>query len=190
MKKLLLSFTILFITGICISEVQAQIVPEFGIRGGVNFASFSDSKQEVDSRRTGLLVGVYLKVPIPVIPVSIQSEVLYSQKGAEINGVEVRLSYIEIPLLVKVDLAREILISPHLYAGPYLGFNLNHEEEPAGDQEFQDDGVNNDFGLIFGAGIDISRINVGVRYSLGLEEVFEDEEIRNNAISIVAGIKF
>lgn len=173
----------------CVKEASAQIMPEFGIRGGINFASFSDSKQEVDSRRVGLLAGVYGTIKIPSIPISIQPEVLYSQKGAEINGVKVKLSYIEIPVLIRMNLASKVSLIPHLYAGPYVGFKFNYEEEPPpADDEIQE--KNLDYGLVFGAGFDINKINVGVRYNLGLNEIFEVEEERNNVIAIVAGINF
>ncbi len=187
MKKLLLSFALLFVTGIFVNEVKAQIRPTFGIRGGVNFASFNDSKQAVDSRRIGLLAGLYAVVNIPGTPVSIQPEVFYSQKGVEINNVEVLLNYLEIPLLVRIDFAEMAALSPHIYAGPYLAFNLNYEEEPAGNLPNTKNIV---FGALVGLGIDLNKINFGIRYSLGLEEIFENEEARNTAISIVAGVSF
>lgn len=189
MKKQLLLLLLFLSSGMYVKEAPAQILSEFGIRGGINFASFSDSKQEVDSRRVGLLSGVYGTFKIPLIPISIQPEVLYSQKGAGINGVEVKLSYIEIPVLVRINLASMGSLSPHLYAGPYIGFKLTYKEEPQpSDAEIQ---VNNtDYGLVFGGGLDIRKINLGVRYSLGFNEILEFEEERNNVIAIVAGINF
>ncbi len=169
---------------VIVNKTNAQLLFEYGIRGGVNLASFNDSKQEIDSRRIGILAGVYGKVRISSIPISIQPEVLYSQKGAEINGVEVKLSYIEIPILARVNLSQKGIIKPHIYLGPYLGFNLNYEEEPSGDLE---EANNMDYGLVFGAGINVKKLNVGLRYSLGLKEIFEIEEERNNVIAIIFG---
>lgn len=182
MKKLLLSLTLLFVTGILINETSAQTV-ELGLRGGVNIASLADSKQEVDSPRIGLLVGVYGKFTIPGTPLSIQSEVLYSQKGAEVNNVEIKRSYIEIPVFVRADFSSSGVLSPHIYAGPYFGFKL--DAEPANDST-----NDNDFGLTFGVGTGINGFNVGLRYSRGLKEILENEEEKNKAFSIVVGFGF
>ncbi|NBC67264.1 MAG: outer membrane beta-barrel protein [Bacteroidetes bacterium] len=189
MKKNLLLFVLFLSINLYVKEASAQIMPEFGIRGGINFASLSDSKQEVDSRRVGLLSGVYGTFQIPFIPISIQPEVLYSQKGAEINGVEVNLSYIEIPVLARINLASKVLLTPHIYAGPSIGFKLNYKEEPPpADDEIQ---INNtDYGLVFGGGFDVRKINLGFRFSIGLNEIFDIEEERNSVIAIIAGIDF
>lgn len=179
-----------FATALCVNNATAQINPEIGIRTGVNFATFSDSKQEVDSRRIGLLIGIYANLPLPIRilgnPVSIQPEILYTQKGAEINEVEVRLSYIEVPVLVRLDFSTPGLLSQHIYLGPYVAFNLNYEEEPAGSLANTNNIV---FGAVVGLGVDINRINVGIRYSWGVD-VFEFEEANNSVISIAAGISF
>lgn len=189
MKKNLLFFALFLSIDLYVKEASAQIIPEFGIRSGINFASFSDSKQEVDSRRVGLLAGAYGTFKVPYIPIFIQPEVLYSQKGAEINGVEVNLSYIELPVLVRINLTSKGLLKPHIYAGPHIGFKLNYEEEPPpADNEIQ---VNNtDYGLVFGGGLDVQKVNLGVRFSIGLNEIFDIEEERNSVIAIVAGIDF
>ncbi|MCW9705437.1 porin family protein [Fodinibius salsisoli] len=192
MKKLLLTLT-LFITGVIANQVKAQTSPEFGIRGGINFASFSNSKQEVDSRRVGLLAGAYAVVPISGTSFSIQPEVLYTQKGAEINDVEIKFSYIEIPVLARIDFATERNLTPHLYLGPYAGINVNAEENPPaqGDIPLAEERANDFvYGLTVGGGIDMNSINIGLRYSYGLEEVFKIEGARNTAISIVAGYQF
>lgn len=180
MKKILLAFTVLLAITASINQTKAQTV-EIGLRGGVNIASLADAKQEVDSPRIGLLAGVYGRVSIPGTRFSIQPEVLYSQKGAEVNNVEVKRSYLEIPVLLRLDFLTSGLLSPHISAGPYFGFKLDAKEESTGDT---------DSGLIFGVGVDINRFNVGLRYSLGLQRVYENDEERNQALSIVIGFGF
>lgn len=194
MEKLLLTFTLLFASGTVINQAKAQTAPAFGIRGGVNFASFSDSKQEVDSRRVGLMAGAYAVVPISGTSFSIQPEVLYTQKGAEINDVEINFSYIEIPVLARIDFAAERNLSPHLYLGPYAGINVNAEENPPAQEGLPraEERANNFvYGLAVGGGVDINKINIGLRYSYDLEEAFAElQDARHRAISIVVGYQF
>jgi hypothetical protein len=193
MKNLLFICSVIFLTLFSTTKSHAQLsfLVDFGIRGGISSATFVDSKQEVDDRRTGVMAGVYASVIIPRTPFSIQPELLYSQKGAEINGTTTDLSYIEIPVLAKFNFIKSNTLKSRLYFGPYVGFNINAEENPESDLgPLEDEVKNNDFGLTFGADVEIQRINLGIRYSAGLTEVFENEEARNSVISIVAGIGF
>jgi len=193
MKKLLLTFTLLLAAGIIINQAKAQTDPAFGIRGGVNFASFNDFKQEVDSRRVGLVAGAYGIFPITGTSFLVQPEVLYTQKGAEINGVEIKFSYIEIPVLVRVNIAAKHQMTPHLYLGPYASFNLNVEEDPPaqGNVPSAEERTNNIvYGLSLGGGVDINSINIGLRYNHDFKNVFDKGGGENTAISIVVGYQF
>ena len=176
MKKPLLTFALLFVVGMFVNQTRAQTTLELGIRGGVNFASFSDSKQEVDSRRIGLMAGAYAVVPISGTAFSIQPEVLYTQKGAGINDVEIHFSYLEVPLLARVNLTSKRKLKPHLYLGPSVSFNLNAEEDPpaqGGDIPLAKERANNVvYGLAAGGGMNINRINIGLRYNYDLKEAF------------------
>lgn len=198
MKKILLSFILFFI--LCISvnkakaKAKAQARPEFGIRGGVNFASIQGFKQETDTPRKGLLAGVYAVIHIPGSSFSVQPEVLYSQKGAVINTVEVNTSYLHIPVFMRLDFASKTFLSPHLLLGPYVAFNLTAQEKPAVQSGLPslDERINKTaFGLAVGAGIDVKGINIGVRYNRDISKLFKiEEDGRNSVISIVAGFQF
>jgi len=168
MKIRIFSITLLFVSGIYVNKAKAQLLPEFGLRTGVNFASIGNAKQEVDSRRIGLLAGVYAVIPIMGTSFSIQPEVLYTQKGAEINNVEINLSYIQVPVFARINFTTESILAPHLLLGPYVGFNLTSENSFTVNKTV--------FGLAIGAGIDISSITFGARYSQGLSKVFKTEE--------------
>lgn len=185
MKKVLLLLTLLFAVVSFANEVKAQIKPEFGIRAGVNFASWAGAPVLGDiSPRVGLLVGVYGRIPIPGSSFSIQPEVLYTQKGIRINNFEVHLNYIQIPVFARVDFANQTLLSPHLILGPYLTFKLNNVENPS---------IYNNvlYGLAVGAGVDINRISIGIRYSHDIKNFHQGTvEGKNYAISIVAGFRF
>ncbi len=188
--------TLIFIA----TQAQAQI--DFGIRGGVNFATFNDTEFDVGTR-TALLFGAYLNVPIPGSPISVQPEILYSQKGYERNGLTTEIDYIEVPVLAKFTYITDGLITPHIYFGPYMAFKVYVDQErpetivnadgPPFPPFIGEDTVDDtDFGVVAGGGVSINRFDIGVRYSVGLTPVLEgdDRSAKNGVVSIVAGVRF
>src|SRR5699024_1155201 len=197
MKKLLLS--VFLLSGLVLfanSNAQAQ----FAIKGGVNFATFNDTDASADSR-TGLMAGISYGFQIPFSPVSIQPGVFYTQKGAKYSEgsaeTTTKLDYIEVPVVAKFDFVLDNpMLTPHVYFGPYVGFNINAEQEfPRVDGEasgdIEDRIKKTDFGVVVGAGADISKFNLGVRYSAGLTSIYDNGgDAKNGVFSIVAGFNF
>src|SRR5690554_7991589 len=62
---------------------QAQVLPKFGVKGGLNYSTFNSSDDGADDIefKTGFLVGAFVDIPIPATPVSVQPEVLYAKYG-------------------------------------------------------------------------------------------------------------
>jgi|SRR5699024_2389442 len=198
MKKLILS--VFLLSGIVLfSSTNAQA--QFAVKGGANFANFNDTDASTDTR-TGFMGGITYGFQVPFSPVSIQPGVFYAQKGVTsssgLGDAEVKLDYIEIPVVAKVDFILDNpLFTPHVLFGPYVGFNINSDVEASvGDNSssvnVEDQVRTTDFGVVVGAGADISRFNVGVRYSAGLRDVIdmENASAKNGVFSIVAGIYF
>jgi hypothetical protein len=193
MRRLLtaFSFTLLFIFSATTLKAQLPFLVDVGLRGGIASAGFLDSKQDVDSRRLGLTAGGYANINIPTTPFSIQPELLFTQKGAEINGVDVDLGYLEIPVLAKLNFIKTSKLKSYLYLGPYFGFNLSADEDPpSDDQSLEEITKNSDVGLTFGGEVAFGKTNVGLRYGLGLTEIFENEEEKNSTFSVVVGYTF
>lgn len=195
MKKILGILFILLTLVLITNQAEAQV--DFGIRGGVNFATLNNVEEVDLGYATGFMAGVYANFPIRNSPVSIQPELLYTQKGyAGPEGiVEVSLNYISVPVLAKFDYVLDGPVTPHVYFGPYIAFNVSAEAEDEGAVISIEENVSpTDFGVVVGGGIDVNRFNLGVRYSVGLTPVFEDEntnaEAKNGVISIVAGFTF
>lgn len=188
MKKLLFSLCLLLSVGVVANQAQAQT--GFGIRGGVNFANLNDTDAELDSR-TGLMAGVYFNFPITNSPVSIQPEVLYTQKGYKIGDDAIKLDYIEVPVLAKFDFITDGAFTPNVYFGPSVGFNVSAEDEAGLIQGDIEDSVNDtEFGVVVGGGVDFGRLDLGVRYGAGLTETFDGGEGKNGVFSITAGVGF
>lgn len=191
MKKLLSIICVLSLLTVAgVSSANAQSPLSLGIRGGLNFANLNNV--DGSEARTGFMAGAYFNFKVPMSPVSIQPEVLYSQKGYEAGGTSVNLDYIEVPVLAKFGFMTAGPVSPNVYFGPYFAFNINAEAEGTLISGNIDDSIKDtDFGVVVGGELDISKFNVGVRYNAGLTKIAEDDsDGKNGVFSIVAGINF
>lgn len=174
---------------------HAQVLPKFGVKAGLNYSTFNNA--DGAEYKAGFLGGVYANINIPGSPAAIQPELLYAQYGTNVEGTDGKLSvdYIQIPVLAKFGFgAPGVNIKPEVFFGPYAGFNINAEAEEAGfavdaDELFK----NTDFGVVIGAGLQVSKLNFELRYTAGLTDVFEDayaDGEKNGAFALVVGINF
>src|SRR5215211_3696797 len=94
-----------------IAAVDAQgVAPlpakRFGIVAGINSSTVAGDETEDASRRTGVIAGILLSVPVAP-NFAIQPEFLYSMKGAKFGDSDaagtVKLDYAEIPILLRID---------------------------------------------------------------------------------------
>lgn len=200
---------------------QMDIKP--GIKVGGNLASLGGDdaqllfqlggqQQEIPiDRRSGFMVGGFAVVDLAG-PIALQPELLYVQKGAKTEidfGFQgqtqtitstLKLSYIQLPVLAKFQIPVSGPVSPNVFAGPNVGFNISatNETEGGGESESEDvEGVSGtDYGLTIGAGADfglsLGTVTVDLRYELGLANLPEEGEasIKNRGIGITAGLVF
>jgi hypothetical protein len=121
MRRLVL-LLILAISGLTADSARAQQLSA-GVRGGLNVATSSVQGDLVTGdvgTRTGYHFGIIGKVDIAK-NWALQTEVYYSQKGFGAGDGDVSLSvnYIDIPIYLVFQVPGTL--SPHLYAGVYLG---------------------------------------------------------------------
>ncbi len=201
MKNLLL---IVIISLLSIGGVQAQEFFNFGVKGGVNFATLTgDDADELDLKmRTGFHLGVLAEIMISN-KFGIQPEVLYSTQGGnadmnffdEILGnveADLKLEYISIPVMLKY------FVTPgfSLEAGPQFSFLSKSEIEAEfqGDSEtedLKDDTESFDIGAAVGVGYGLPQgFLVQARYVMGFSDVYTDTDTRNSVIQLSVGWKF
>jgi len=177
------------------TTAQAQVLPKFGVKAGLNYSTFNNA--DGAEYKAGFLGGVYAKINIPGSPAAIQPEILYAQYGANAEGTDGKLSvdYVQVPVLAKFGFgAPGVNIKPEVFFGPYAGFNVNSKLEDSGigvdaDEFFK----NTDFGVVVGAGVQVSKLNFELRYTAGLTDVFEDayaDGEKNGAFALAIGINF
>lgn len=201
-KAIFLGLAVLLV---CLEPCSAQISVEVGAKGGLNF---SDIKIEAPGsggqRRTAPGGGLFLTVD-PDRSVAFQAELLYMGKGDRWSFFEVestlKLSYIELPLLFKLqaDLLGNSVAS--LYGGPAPALKTSEEViDPTLDRDVRDTAKKFDlgaaFGVEFGFGIGEERFLLDLRLTPGFSNIKQGEyevlgpNSSNQVLSIMAGVAF
>lgn len=199
MKKSVLVIALMLMSTTFIS---AQEFVYFGVKGGVNFSSFTGDGYDdfVDpEERTSFHLGLLAEIPVSD-RFSIQPEVLYSAQGYDISSmdgaddVEFQLDYINVPVLAKFYLFNRFSIE----AGPQIGFLVNKEIDTnptgdGGDISINDDNYKDvDFALGLGASYKFSNFFVSGRYNIGLSDIYDVEGVdaKNSVIQAGVGLMF
>ncbi len=171
MKKLLL---VTVITVLGLAHVNAQDI-NFGIKGGLNFATITGDNTSKDQTVTGFNFGAIAEIKISE-KFSFQPELLYSGQGYD-TGIttegNIALNYLNIPLIGKYYVTKKL----SLEAGPQIGFLLSTK---GGSQNYKDLFKTTDFGVNFGLGYKLdSGLNFGVRYNAGLSNINDVGSFKN-----------
>jgi hypothetical protein len=191
MKKALFIFSFLLLTSISIPALAQMDDSRIGLKGGLNLSTLYTGDIEDTDPRVGYHVGIFTELAVSEY-FSLQPELLLSTKGNvntyDIDGpaniinaegeAEISFAYLELPILAKIAILEVI----NIHAGPYIGYmvdaNTSLEGDVAGnfEEDINRDHFNNwDVGVAVGAGVDLSAVTIGARYSWGLVEVAESE---------------
>lgn len=182
-----------FLLGVVFSiNAQTNTTPKSngGIKGGYNLAAVSYDGQGETEQRHSFHVGVYGEQFLSD-GFSIQPELLYSQQGYVItnsNGtLTQKLNYINFPLMLKAYPSQNFFLE----VGPQIGLAISHKEEYEGlftsSQEYNPN--NFDWGFNFGGGIKTnSGISLGVRYHLGMGDLYDQGKAQNRVWQFSLGI--
>jgi hypothetical protein len=219
MKKATIPLLMLLLIMFFATEAQALV--SFGIKGGINSSKMLFSPA-VDFPNQdylqGYSFGAFLTINIG--PLGLQPEVLYSRRGLEFQmpvdpsdpdtllEAKARLDYIEIPLLVRLNIIPAGPFKAYIFGGPSYGFlqkaRLDRTYEGATEtQDIKDDFKSSALALVGGLGIDIKipflfKVTVDARYHYGLYDILSDtsslhemtDKARHSGFSIMAGISF
>ena len=147
-----------------------------GVKGGALFSSLTGSTTY--KNRTGLIAGLFIGGNGHGLA-GVMLEVLYAQKGAGTAGSPITAHYIEVPVLLRLNIG-----GIYTVLGPYVdiklkasGFNVS--------QNF--DGF--DFGVLTGAGVEFKPFLLEVRETFGLRSVL-DATTHSRAFAVLAGFRF
>jgi len=177
MKKLLTTILTLLLVA---ASLTAQI--SFGPRVGFNLTSMHESVGEHISLsgdfKPGFQIGIVADIAVLGKRLSVQPGLLFAQQGARFQMPiqdNIRLNYLQVPINLQLGFETGDNHRFLLQAGPYLGFALggtrtrNARTVVVGSR---DDEVRLfDFGVGFGIGVHVYRVQVGISYNLGIANI-------------------
>lgn len=145
----------------------------FGIKGGLNYGAtgeytnISQAAGDVmtikGEEKAGYHVGVFGKVGI--LGFFLQPELVYTRLNTEYDNLDYKVSKIDAPILVGVN----ILGPLHIKAGPSFQYILKNE---LSNSNLKVSDVDNDITMGFqaGAGVNLGRLGLDLRYEGGFKE--------------------
>ena len=179
-----------------INSAAAQTID---VKAGVSFATIVFLPEGTDTLPGGSsiarFVGGVSFMPLPSDRGGVQIELLLHQKGVRNllrRDDRIRLTYIEVPVLLHVDVAQQPRGAVFIVGGPVFGWNTAASYEDDGVVEDASNEIADfDFGLAAGAGIEHRRLSVEARYTWGLRTVFRDGDLngafKNRTLTLTAG---
>jgi len=169
-----------------------------GVKGGFVSAKLTGDLGDDLAARSALGVGGFLQVMVAP-NISIQPEALYIMKGAseDAGDGKVKVNYVQVPILIQYHIPA-VAVSPRLFAGPSISFEAGCDIEEGGESDScENQGINTksaDFGVVFGAGVDIPAggfvVTLDGRYDLGVTNVADEEgvDVKNKSWEFYAGL--
>jgi hypothetical protein len=189
-----------------ISKVKAGLMAGVGI-SNIRTDVITDTMESIGPK-LGFQVGGFVEFAAGNM-IGIQPEVLFSAKGAkfsnnsgvelfdaEMDGVSLNYNYISIPVLLKVKFgAANSSTRWNVFMGPELGILMSANASFEGESEDIKEGFKGtDMGLMFGVGVDIQKVQVGFRYSMGLTNTpdldMEGYSWKNIGMGLTLGYSF
>jgi hypothetical protein len=177
---------------------------KYGLQGGVNISNMIIKDNETTygaDKQVGFNIGITIDFNISKLA-ELEVGIIYESRGAKIEDVGIIMTYMDVPLLLKVGptIGR---VKIYGAAGPYVGTGLSgfFDSTFEGKQYTYWFGWGKDaflrrldYGTKFGVGIQDVHLNLGVYYSLGIANISAVRDngivIRNNGISICIGYMF
>lgn len=181
MKKLMLSILAVAFS----ASVFSQGI-DLGVKVGANFSTINDAVNV--KNKTGLLFGAFAGVKF-TSKLGIQSELLYSQQGAEFEGLgDVNLNYVNLPVFAKIYLVKGL----NIQAGPQFGFVVDDNVSKVF-KEINSSIKAKDFDVsgLIGLGYDLPvGVRIDARYNFGLTETIDGGDGKNGVFSLALGYSF
>ncbi|CAM1362249.1 Outer membrane protein beta-barrel domain-containing protein [Tenacibaculum sediminilitoris] len=168
--------------------VQSQI--QGGIKAGINYNSdsFADVKDDVLSgaeSKMGFHAGAWLRIKLPATGLYIRPELVYTQLSNKVSyepaGFVAKTTTYEVQKIdVPVLLGLNFLEIGHVFAGPSFQYILDAGFDIEDLKQVNSDGFS--VGLQLGAGVELGKLGVDVRWERALSDTeanFIDSNVGN-----------
>jgi hypothetical protein len=183
-----------------------------GIKGGVNVANVTfkvpDSSFSISPKsRPGLIIGGFLAKDFNA-RTGIVIEGFFSQRGATLefsdSGMtakeELRVNYVEFPILGSVNLKGSDAVTVRILAGPVFAFKASESVEESLNGVVQPstedpDIKGNDVGLALGVSVEVKMFVIDARYTWGFTNLnkttgSDEPEVKNRTFAVMFGVAF
>jgi len=207
MKRLM----IVALAALCVAALLPQTLSAgVGIKGGYALSKFSLASSEPPPfefvNLPAPVGGIFFSIKLG--PLAIQPEVLYVRMGAKVeidenNGLEYRFDYIQVPVLLKLNVIPLGPVSPFICVGGYGSYLLKAKgvmtvDGTPAEEDLGEMFEKYDYGVIGGAGLAFKlpgiSISIEGRYNYGLKNILTDagegESIKNRSMMALVGIGF
>jgi len=207
MKKLVIAA----VAAVCLTAFVPQSLDAgVGIKGGYTSSTFALASTEPIPFSFGALDyfagGLYFEGGLGFI--SIQPEVLYVRMGGKYtvdadNSLEIRQEYVQVPVLIKLNIIPAGPIRPFLCGGGYGAYLLKSQGIMTIDgvesrETLTSDYERFDYGLVGGAGIAFKLVGLSLslegRYNYGLANLIKDpaagDSMKNECWMALIGFNF
>jgi hypothetical protein len=177
---------------------QADAKANLGLRAGVS-SSFVEVTGAGTSSKVGFVGGG--QVALPLGDVSVELDVLYSQKGfkktttSDYTNWEAKFNYLDFPLMARYDTDLSDATDLFFYGG-FLGgilLSANHKADETNLEwvDVKDKLPTMNWGLVFGLGLEYMGAFVDLRYNHGLTNLNKEfptlAEIRDRTLQLMIG---
>lgn len=164
------------------------VAQTISVKAGVSSTNITERPQFPDDTlqpNTGVTGGVSFTTPLSG-RFELQIEGLFSRKGnhlvnaaAEIDS-KLTIDYLEVPVLAAIRLLSGRSTVVRVNVGPAFAFKLQRKETGFGNalpegQQIKIKG--SDLGIAFGAEVEHKALIIGVRYTLGTSNIFDDDPV-------------
>ena len=206
MRLRLLALTLILSAGPGSAQSAGRLPPVIGPLGGLNFATFGGQDADDAGGILGFQAGLFGRFALNR-HFALAPALVFTRQGAEADGTDfivggaIKLSYLELPLMLQFGIPLSQRSRVYLESGPAVAYKLGCTRDVGqGDAAL---GYNCDYTLIntrrtefsahFGGGLEFSQFFVGARYRLGLSSIDASDDqldIKNRGLALMAGYGF
>jgi hypothetical protein len=166
------------------STASAQVGVLVGLNvANVNFDVEDTSVSIKGDSQTGLVAGLSFNMPIQDM-FSVEVDALFSQKGTKFtfsesdgfvdDSAKIKLNYVDIPVLARINLNGSAPVGVHLLVGPSFNFKVSEKFDPEEAADPDDSFEKMETALVVGGGVHVSKFRVEARYGVGLSNIIKD----------------
>ncbi len=198
MKKIILLAVTLMITSVSFAQIKGFSI---GPKIGANFSKYTTDQSQIEEQvKNSFYFGAFARLGQKFY---FQPELLVMKRNGALKNNEIpgssgtiKVNTIDVPLLIGARLLDLKIANVRVMAGPVASFAVNKsvslDETWNDDLDFTEDDIKSaNWGLQFGAGVDVLFLTLDMRYEIGLSDFSEVQnfDLKNNMFTVGLGWK-